>query len=860
MTPSFAGDAWISTQPGLEGLACAPPRVDDSLWVPRDAVTAELKKAAKMGNRVALLGPGGAGKSFLAFRFFHFLESVYPEIPKCHLVMEPSDREALTADLLRRMGAEPTENFRDNRDRLAALWMRNPGGMLLLDNALSQEDVDCFLPPESAGWLVILTCQNKSLINDYFHDIIDVREFEPEESLELFQKRIGPERFEREKEEISLLCEDLGRLPIAVAAASGMMKKRRRTSAGKLREEFAKELSAIEMAFPQEEAVSHEDAARNNIVSVILRMSLEDLNREPEPARKHVWALLGALSLFHPASGGDGEAVAATARFSLEDGKQVQHAPKDYETSPTNALETLDLLVDRSLATVENNQGQERFFMHRLVAKAVWEELDNSRPNSRTIAPEYAPSLDRLQQSFCHFWTCFVVYHNNSAAHQIFFQNWDNILIAMQILIDSKGGTDWQQPLWLHFAIGVYQWLIVQKPEQLNCIRIILEKANCAAKGLNGAIIDQKAFAYTLKALGDLDYHEFQLDSALARYRESFHEFQLIDDSLGQANTLKALGDLYLRDGRLKDASENYLLALNVYTKINDLQGQANTLQALGDINVRVDHFEQAIAQYGRALRIYEEVGDRLGQANTLKIMADLDAHDGRLEAALERYISALAFYEEVGNLLGLANTYKAMGDLDVREKHFGQAVEHYVSAFFIYESINSRIGIAEIFSSFGKIAMQVGKLDLVTEFARLALEIRIKLFDRVGLRMDFGTRGYNYLKLNKPEEAILSFEESLRALPLENDPFGYGLSMAGQALAFRRLGLMGGVAGCLSDLSKLLQDGQSNLEDLFVIMKEQRDFDLAAKLKTIIENGGGESLRMAHVMYVAENWLKKIK
>ena len=411
-----------------------PPRVDENRWVERPLISDRLKKAAQFGCRAALIGPPGAGKSFLAFRFFHYLTRVSPDIPKCYLVMEPHDEDGLTAELLRRLGGEVSADSRENRERLTAYWYRQPNGVLLLDNALEHRHVDYLLPPEKSGWFVLLTCQNRSILSDLFHDCIDVGAFLPEESGRLFERRLGRERFKEQAGDIEKLCDELGHMPIAVAAASGAMAKRKRSTAAEWLEQFHSEMAIFE-AGQKYQSVDHDTAARDNLITVVLRMSLEDLNKEPAPVRGHAWRILGALSAFHSGSGGCVRELAA-----------VVNKAEDAELyfNERDALEILDVLEERSLVNIVRSEKGERFLLHRLIARAVYEELGSRREVATSIAPEDVPATNTFLQSFCSVWTAYVTRHDNAEGHEGFLLEWDNILESRDLLLANDCSETWQ--------------------------------------------------------------------------------------------------------------------------------------------------------------------------------------------------------------------------------------------------------------------------------------------------------------------------------------------------------------------------------------------------------------------------------
>jgi len=282
---------------GHEMAPRVPGNVDESRWIERPELTDRLIEAYRPAGRVALVGPPGAGKSFLARRFYDYLDRVNPNMPLLSLAMDAHAPDEQAGALLRELGVDPLPDPSVNVQRLRHVLRQQGPGVLLLDNATDASAVRGLLPPEDANWFVLVTCQNRSVLDNAFGKPIDVTAFTPDQALELFRRRLGDKRYKEEQDEIAQLCQDLGNLPIAVAAAAGAIGATQRPSVADWRARFNTRWDAFDQeARPGD--LNHPYATERNLADVVLRMALEDLSAQPGVAGGNVWPMLGALALF----------------------------------------------------------------------------------------------------------------------------------------------------------------------------------------------------------------------------------------------------------------------------------------------------------------------------------------------------------------------------------------------------------------------------------------------------------------------------------------------------------------------------------------------------------------------------------
>ena len=640
----------------------APINVDDSEWTDRPALMTDLANAIEKPSFVALVGLGGSGKSFLAWRLYHYLLRVHRgALPMHYVPVEAMTREALVARLLRSLGRDVSDDARANQDALNAAWRDPfvPPGFLLLDNADDKGEIRDFLPPRGAGWRVLVTCQRPSCLGtvEKAFKQIRVEAFKREESLALFESRLDAAKFAKDRSEIDALCKELGDLPIAVAAAGAIANSG--FSVKTWRRRFQEDMDAFQANAPLESGLSAEQAHRKNLIRVVLRMGLRALSDEAEPQRGDAWTLLGALAHFSPDCGATPAQLAAVARLATLSADGASPGEREADTAPeeddrTEALNDAALaLVRRSVIVSNGPEEGRRYLLHRLMARAVDREIGDPDRPADSVAPATAASLPVFRLAFCRFWTGWAVAKNRVTADEAFLREMDNLLQAREQLFDNRKEGDGLESLRMDFAAATWQWMAIQRADSLaglvKMVRIAESEAPDGSKGK----------ANTLQALGDLAVREDRLSDAAGFYEKAAAIYPAIGARLGEANTLKALGDLKMRQGDFEEAEKNLESAIRLHQGAQDQLGLRADFGITGRLFLATGRPALAVLAFQRSLEALPPEADGHGYRLSLRGQAEafqamgwpsgmaacfqrLDELPGAEGGALEKYLSFL--------------------------------------------------------------------------------------------------------------------------------------------------------------------------------------------------------------------------
>ena len=294
--------------------------------------------------------------------------------------------------------------------------------------------------------------------------------------------------------------------------------------------------------------------------------------------------------------------------------------------------------------------------------------------------------------------------------------------------------------------------------------------------------------ANALTHLGDTFRKLGRLEESHSHYQRSLALHEEHDDQLGQANSLKGLGHVYLRMDNIKLAEESFDKALKLHRAVNDLVGQANDVSSLADIYQRLDNLPRAEAAYKEALDLHNQAKDDLGRGNALSHLGDFYRKQDKLLEAKSYYFKALQSHEKASDKLGQANDLKGLGGIYQREGNTGGAIEKYNDALIKYEATGNSLGKANCQRFLGKIFYTQKKLDKALSMFQCALENYKKANDTIGQGNSLNCMGDVERKKGGLTKAEKLYRQALQAHDKADDKVGQGNDYKGLGIVYEKL------------------------------------------------------------------------
>jgi len=566
-----------------------------------DLISEILAGFTRGATVIGLRGIGGLGKTALAYKLAELLRDRYKD-GQLMVNLQATSATPLTpsqamSKLLRYY--YPQVPLPESQEELQSIYLSTLDGksvLLLLDNALDDQQVMHLLPPSSCG--MIITSRRKLAFSDVFP--IDLEVLKLEEARELLIKTARPHSpgllpaEEPIWNEIARIC---GRLPVTLKAAGSYLACTPGSSPAKYVKELQDERKRL--------GIIGKEGVEEDLVT---KLSLSYGRLAPETAR-----VFRLLSIF-PA---DFYAQAEEAAC-LDEGHR-------------NLIE----LERWSLVDYEGSaeEGEGRYHLHdlvRLFALGLLEKEEDSASESEAwqrYSEHYRDVLSNATE----------IYQNGDPISAL------KIFDLERANIESSWEWAKKNPANICSSILNSPYILELRLHPLELISR-LETALAGARKLNdrgmeGAHLGNMGNAYV--DLGEPRQAIEHYEQALAIARE-------IGDRRDEGVWLGSLGLAYAALGEPRQAIEHFKQILKFHREIGDRSSEGLDLGNLGNAYAALGETRKAIEHYGQRLIIAREIGDRRGEANALfnssLVLFDL----GKNSEAIEKAEIALQIYEQI--------------------------------------------------------------------------------------------------------------------------------------------------------------------------------------------------------------------
>ena len=201
--------------------------------------------------------------------------------------------------------------------------------------------------------------------------------------------------------------------------------------------------------------------------------------------------------------------------------------------------------------------------------------------------------------------------------------------------------------------------------------------------------------------------------------------------ALVEADALNHLGNLRLELGDHRAAEANYDESLAIYRSVGYQNGIADELNNLGLVQLIQGSIEPARASLEESLALRRAGGDPSALPATLSNLGDLAADEEHYDVAEDLYAEALRVRREVGNLRGMAFSCYSLGtvaffrgEFDRAQAWFDEGLEYQVQLDDVYSLALMMLGM-------GRLNLATGNMILAMERLNRALEVLHKMGSR---------------------------------------------------------------------------------------------------------------------------------
>jgi tetratricopeptide (TPR) repeat protein len=229
-----------------------------------------------------------------------------------------------------------------------------------------------------------------------------------------------------------------------------------------------------------------------------------------------------------------------------------------------------------------------------------------------------------------------------------------------------------------------------------------------------------------LTSWGKLYYRLNNFESAISKLQEAEQKCLSLDNSGPlYGNILLTLGDVHVKKNVLNEAEVMFMKALTLYQndRSEDKKGLGDVLSKLGNIYIRQKKLDQAETLYQQAFESYEASNNILGFGHAYigfgkiyKCQNKLDKAEAAFQKALELYKANNVPRKQGAAYSGIGDVYFMLDQLERAETSYKKALELQMIA-------NSVRGQGKCYENLGNVYFKQDKLDDAEALFQKALQ-----------------------------------------------------------------------------------------------------------------------------------------
>jgi predicted ATPase/DNA-binding NarL/FixJ family response regulator len=737
-----------------------------SSFIGREREIAEVKRMLATSRLVTLTGMGGCGKTRLAIKVAAELTGDYAWgvwLVELAALMDPAfvpQAVASSLGVVEQRCCTFAEMLTD--------FLRSKQLLLILDNCEHVIGACARLAEfllQACPHLVILATSREALgITGEFtfpvppfslpesRSPLSLEALMQSEAVQLLMDRVaavqpGFELTSQNAESVVQICRQLDGVPLAIELAAARVKTLTvEQIAARLDDRFNLLTLGSRTATP-----------RHQTLRGVVDWSYELLSEKEQ-------ILFQRLSVF--AGGWTLEAAEAICKDE-DGGHKGENGKPIAEVYPSEVLDLLTQLVNKSLVLVKDQEGRARYQMLETIRQYARGRLLESRESGpvrdrhleffRNLVEEAGPHLRGPEQ---------VAWFDRLEA------DYDNLRAAIEWSLEGEGASaNARAEVGLRLAAaGLWFWSLRDHRSESS---VWLDRV--LARNPAPSAFAKKDRAEVLCGAGFLASWRRDLERAISLSEESLALFRELGDEGGVGRAIQNLAGVannqedYSRGRRLAEESAALL------RKVGDKGGLVWTLHALGDAALRQRDYVRAADCYQEALALGREIGDLASIAMLLPDLGQVFQFQGEYERATPLLEESLILARQLGGKAGIPYTLAQMGQVALHQGDDEKAVALCEESLGVLRELGYNESIHWPLDLLGIAACQQGEYERAAAFFKEALISNRRFGYRQGIAENLAGLGAVAAGQGQLESAVRLFGAAQALL----DPIGTDLGPA---------------------------------------------------------------------------------
>ncbi|KAI0295624.1 hypothetical protein B0F90DRAFT_1141961 [Multifurca ochricompacta] len=268
-----------------------------------------------------------------------------------------------------------------------------------------------------------------------------------------------------------------------------------------------------------------------------------------------------------------------------------------------------------------------------------------------------------------------------------------------------------------------------------------------------------------LRVWGRLCYRADDMESAKQKFLEAERccLSSTVDVGYLHGSILTSLGLVYLSKFLLNEAEATYQKALDLHKANQNIFGQGESHYGLGQTYAGLGKLNEAKASYQRALEFHKAAGDNVGQGNDYHKLGETYQRQNMFFDAEASFQKALDFQKMANHVMNQGNAYSGLGHTYRKLNKLNEAEASYQKALELHTAANSLFNQGIDHQGLGETYLLMNKVNEAEVSFHKALEIKKVANDSLGQGIAINGLGRVHVLRSQFEEARSLFEEALK-------------------------------------------------------------------------------------------------
>jgi tetratricopeptide (TPR) repeat protein len=272
----------------------------------------------------------------------------------------------------------------------------------------------------------------------------------------------------------------------------------------------------------------------------------------------------------------------------------------------------------------------------------------------------------------------------------------------------------------------------------------------------------------SLHQLGEVYYYAFNLKKAKETMQEA-ERLCLIDPTANSqlyGLILRNLGNVHVQQGALIDAEVCYQKAITVFEESNYIYMQGLLCSTLGNLYRRLWKLDEAVMLYQSAIQCHKDTNTPSSQGANYWGLGWIYLLQKKLSEAEDAVQEALKFHEATNSslqaILLQGNDYELLGRIYLELNKLEDATAACQKAVEFHKSANDALGQGNDHQILGRIQLVQGKLNEAEGSFKKALELHTMANDGLGQGKDYSWLGRIYKQQGQLHDAKAMLEKAI--------------------------------------------------------------------------------------------------